>query len=277
MPRYCGASTRPAASSGSALAQRARQDEGTFEGTDQCDGDVVGQRPGQPASHEVGGTAVQPVPEDRRRCVAQVLDGVGDLGGDAGYGAHVDEPGGGDVLGGLHEHGVERFAEVGVRIDQSGDELAVSGTCVDQRFAGDLRLATSPWTVSIAMRQLRIGWLRRQWPLFGMMAKKPIAQPTVEAWVDAALRDRRIRRDLVKYTRTRFNKPDLVRATGRLADFDGDVLVLWSHNPVMPDGHATGLVELTGGTLRYVDDANVLIMLDQPEQTAREIAAFLTR
>jgi pimeloyl-ACP methyl ester carboxylesterase len=55
------------------------------------------------------------------------------------------------------------------------------------------------------------------------------------------------------------------------------VLVLWSHNPVMPDDHATRLAGLTGATLRYVDDANVLVMLDQPEQTAREIGEFLTR
>jgi hypothetical protein len=50
-----------------------------------------------------------------------------------------------------------------------------------------------------------------------------------------------------------------------MADFDGEVLVPWSRNPV------------TEGTLRYVDDANVLIMLDNPEQTAREIGAFLAR
>lgn len=62
-----------------------------------------------------------------------------------------------------------------------------------------------------------------------------------------------------------------------MADFDGEVLVLWSHSPVMPDDHATRLADLTGGTLRYVDDANVLVMLDAPEQTAREIGAFLAR
>jgi pimeloyl-ACP methyl ester carboxylesterase len=134
----------------------------------------------------------------------------------------------------------------------------------------------SPLTVSLAMRQLRIGWLRRQWLMFGMMAKKPIPQHIVNAWFEAALADNRIRRDLVKYCRTKFVKSDLVRATEALADFEGDVLVLWSHNPVMPGGHATRLARLTNGTLRYVDDANVLIMLDQPEQTAREIAAFLT-
>jgi pimeloyl-ACP methyl ester carboxylesterase len=131
-------------------------------------------------------------------------------------------------------------------------------------------------TVALAMRQLKIGWLRRQWLMFGQMAKKPVPQHIVDAWMAAGLADVRIRQDLVKYCRTKFDKSDLIRATKRLSDFDGDVLVLWSHNPVMPDDHATQLAGLTGGTLRYVDDANVLVMLDQPERTAREIGAFLT-
>ena len=131
-------------------------------------------------------------------------------------------------------------------------------------------------TVALAMRQLKVGWLRRQWLMFGQMAKKPVPQHIVDAWMAGGLADARIRRDLVKYCRTKFDKADLIRATKRLSDFDGDVLVLWSHNPVMPDDHATQLAGLTGGTLRYVDDANVLVMLDQPEQTAREIGAFLT-
>jgi pimeloyl-ACP methyl ester carboxylesterase len=132
-------------------------------------------------------------------------------------------------------------------------------------------------TVSLAMRQLKIGWLRRQWLMFGQMAKKPVPQDIVDKWLTAGLIDRRIRQDLVKYCRTKFDKAELIRATNRLADFDGGVLVLWSRNPVMPDDHATRLADLTGGTLRYIDDANVLVMLDQPEQTALEIGAFLTR
>jgi pimeloyl-ACP methyl ester carboxylesterase len=135
----------------------------------------------------------------------------------------------------------------------------------------------SPLTVSIAMRQLRVGWVRKQYLMFGMMAKKAIPQPIIDGWFEAALQDKRIRRDLIKYCRTKFVKSELVRATERLKDFDGEVLVLWSHNPVMPDEHATRLADLTDGTLRYVDDANVLIMLDAPEQTAREIGAFLAR
>lgn len=135
----------------------------------------------------------------------------------------------------------------------------------------------SPLTVSITMRMLAVGWLRRRYLVFGMMAKKPIPQPIVDHWFGNALQHSALRRDVIRYARSRFVNSELVRATESLARFDGDVLVLWSHNPVMPDRHARRLAELTNATLRYVDDAHVLIMLDQPEQTAREIGAFLSR
>lgn len=131
-------------------------------------------------------------------------------------------------------------------------------------------------TAGLAMRQLRIRWLRDRFFMFGMMAARSIPQDVVTSWTAPGLADVRIRRDLLKYARTRFDAGDLVRATRRLADFRGDVLVLWSRNRVMPVAHAEALADLTGGTLRYVDDAKVLVMLDQPEQTAREIGAFLT-
>jgi pimeloyl-ACP methyl ester carboxylesterase len=130
-------------------------------------------------------------------------------------------------------------------------------------------------TVALAMRQLRVGWLRKQWFMLGQMAKKPIPQDIIDAWTSAGLADKRIRLDLIKYCLTRFVKADLIRATHRLADFTGDTLVLWSHNPVMPVEHAQRLAALTRGALRYIDDANVLVMLDQPEQTAQAIAEFL--
>ncbi|HKH51549.1 MAG TPA: alpha/beta fold hydrolase, partial [Mycobacterium sp.] len=60
-------------------------------------------------------------------------------------------------------------------------------------------------TVSLAMRQLKIGWLRRQWLMFGQMAKRPVPQDIVDEWLAAGLADRRIRRDLVKYCRTKFD------------------------------------------------------------------------
>jgi pimeloyl-ACP methyl ester carboxylesterase len=139
-------------------------------------------------------------------------------------------------------------------------------------------IARNTATVSFAMRQLRIGWLRRQRLLFGQMAKKPVPQSIVDAWLAPGLADRRVRRDLVKYCRTRFDHADLVRATERLAEFTGPALVLWSANPVMPAEHGERLAKLLpNAQLRQIEDAHVLVMLDQPGQTAAEISAFLTR
>jgi pimeloyl-ACP methyl ester carboxylesterase len=134
----------------------------------------------------------------------------------------------------------------------------------------------TPLTVLMAMRQLKIGWLRRQWLLFGQMAKKPVPQDIVDAWMAEGLADRRIRSDLIKYCRTKHDGADLIRATNRLADFDGPSLVLWSRNPVMPADHGERLAALLPkGQLQEIDDAYVLVMLDQPEQTARAIGEFL--
>lgn len=130
-------------------------------------------------------------------------------------------------------------------------------------------------TVALAMMQMRIRALRDRFFMFGMMAKKSIPQDVIEAWTAPGIDDEKIRRDLLKYSRTKFVKADLVRATNQLAHFAGDVLVLWSRNRVMPPAHAEALAELTGGTMRLIHDAYVLVMLDQPEATAAAIGAFL--
>jgi pimeloyl-ACP methyl ester carboxylesterase len=147
-------------------------------------------------------------------------------------------------------------------------------------FPGKVALlaSLSAGTVWIAMRQLSIGWLRRRWLLFGQMAKKPISQGIVDAWLQHGLADPRVRRDLVKYCRSKFDGKDLTRATNRLEEFTGPALVLWSDNPVMPADHADRLAALLpNGHLQQVDDAYVLVMLDQPAQTAAAIGGFLRR
>lgn len=137
--------------------------------------------------------------------------------------------------------------------------------------------ARSDLNVRVTLRMLKAGWLRRQRPVFGMMAKKPVPQDIVDAWLVHALADKQIRRDLTSYCRTRFDRDELIRATGALRDFTGPALVLWSENPVMPASHGKRLADLLpGATLRNIDDAYVLTMLDQPERAAAEISAFLT-
>jgi pimeloyl-ACP methyl ester carboxylesterase len=130
-------------------------------------------------------------------------------------------------------------------------------------------------TIKLALTQMRIPLLRNRFFMFGLMAH-PISQQVIDDWTAPGLADAAIRRDLLAYCRTHFDRDDLVRATERLADFAGHVLVLWSRNRVMPPAHAEALARLTGGTLRWIDDAKVLVMMDQPERTGRAIGAFLT-
>lgn len=140
-------------------------------------------------------------------------------------------------------------------------------------------LATiNTWTVRLAMRQLKNSWLRRRWLLFGQMVKQPVPQRIVERWLESGLADEAIRGDLIRYCRSRFDDDELIRATSQLAEFDKPALVLWSRNPVMPFDHGQRLSKLLPqGRLETIDNAYVLVMLDQPEATAAAIGNFLRR
>lgn len=137
--------------------------------------------------------------------------------------------------------------------------------------------ARLPGGVALAARQLRVGWLRRLPLLMGQMAARPLDDDLVRGWTESLLQDPAIRRDVTAYARTRFDKERLVRDTGALAGFAGDVLVLWSpDNKVMPPAHGRRLAS-TFPHARYaeVPGAYVLSMLDEPEVVAGHLGAFL--
>ncbi|MFI9235749.1 alpha/beta fold hydrolase [Streptomyces sp. NPDC053079] len=138
--------------------------------------------------------------------------------------------------------------------------------------------ARLPGGFQLAARQLRLRPLRRLPVLLGQMARRPLPDDLVRRWTEPLLRDARIRRDLLAYCRSPFDKPELVRHTEALARFTGDALVLWSpDNRVMPPAHGRRLADLLpAGRYAEVPGAYVLSMLDEPEAVAREIGRFLT-
>ena len=92
------------------------------------------------------------------------------------------------------------------------------------------------------------------------------------------LTDPGVRRDLLAYCRSPFDKAALIADTEALRRFQGDVLVLWSpDNKVMPPAHGRRLAALIPRA-RYAEipGAYVLSMLDEPEAVAREMGQFLT-
>jgi pimeloyl-ACP methyl ester carboxylesterase len=135
-----------------------------------------------------------------------------------------------------------------------------------------------PGGLQLAVRQLRIGWLRRLPPLYGQMARRPVPDELMRSWTDPILSDPGVRRDLLAYCRGTFDKAALIRDTEELRRFAGDALVLWSpDNKVMPPEHGSRLAGLMPRA-RYAEipGAYVLSMLDDPEAVALEIGEFLT-
>jgi pimeloyl-ACP methyl ester carboxylesterase len=138
--------------------------------------------------------------------------------------------------------------------------------------------ARLPGGLRLAARQLRVGWLRRLPPVYGQMARRPVPDDVIRRWTEPVLRDPGVRRDLLAYCRSTFDKAALTRDTEALRQFQGQALVLWSpDNKVMPPEHGHRLAELMPRA-RYAEipGAYVLSMLDEPEAAARAIGDFLT-
>ncbi|MEU1951005.1 alpha/beta fold hydrolase [Nocardia rhamnosiphila] len=135
-----------------------------------------------------------------------------------------------------------------------------------------------PGGVVLALRQLRIRRLRSLPLLFGWMAREPLPDELVRGWTEPGLRDRRIRRDLLAYTRSGFHARELIADTEALRRFTGDALILWSSaGKVMPREHGRRLAELIPrARLVEISDAYVLSMLDRPEAVAAAMTGFLT-
>ncbi|WP_227982660.1 alpha/beta fold hydrolase [Nocardia spumae] len=138
--------------------------------------------------------------------------------------------------------------------------------------------ARIPGGLSLALRQLRIGWLRRAPFLFGRMARRPLPDDLMDGWTTPAMREPAIRRDIRKYGLSLPPPEQLIANTDALRKFPGRSLVLWSSaGKVMPRGHGRRLAELLPqGRLVELDDAYVLSMLDRPDAVAAELTAFLT-
>ncbi|MEU1207244.1 alpha/beta hydrolase [Nocardia sp. NPDC005825] len=135
-----------------------------------------------------------------------------------------------------------------------------------------------PGGVTLALRQLRVSWLRATPVMFGWMARRPIDDDLVRGWTEPGLRDKRIRRDLLGYARSPRSKAEYIANTEALRDFPGDALILWSSaGKVMPREHGRRLAELLPkARLVELDDAYVLSMLDRPDAVAEAMSAFLT-
>ena len=123
---------------------------------------------------------------------------------------------------------------------------------------------------------LRVHALRRLPFTFGWIAKRPVPNEMVDAWLRPLQTQRGVRRDLTKYVQT-LDKGDMLAAAERLRRFDRPALVVWApEDRVNPPEHGRRLAELLPhGRLIKIADSYTLIPEDQPGALARAIRQFI--
>ncbi|RNL80976.1 alpha/beta fold hydrolase [Nocardioides marmorisolisilvae] len=130
------------------------------------------------------------------------------------------------------------------------------------------------------------GWLVAQAMRFEPILRGPTAfgevnahrQPTelLRSFVAPLIRDRRIRRDALRFFGAADSK-DTLAAAAKLPDLTMPALVVWGEDDTLfPVSDATRLqTALNGCELVLVPDAKTFSPLDQPEAVASAIAAFV--
>ncbi len=136
--------------------------------------------------------------------------------------------------------------------------------------------AKVPGGLNAMLQPLRLRPLRRLPMAFGWMSKRPVPDEVMDDWLEPALTQRGIRRDLLKYLRA-VDKRDTLEAAERLRSFERPALVVWAkEDRVMPPEHGRRLADLfPHGRLVEISDSYTLIPEDQPRELARAIRNFV--
>lgn len=136
-----------------------------------------------------------------------------------------------------------------------------------------------PGGLAAVLKPLRIRALRRLPMTFGLISKRPIPDELFDQWLEPALTNPAIRRDLRKYAGdTRQGRRELVNANPRLAGFAKPVLVVWAaEDKVMPMAAGRRMAASFPDS-RFVEipESRTLIPIDQPRALAGAIATFIS-
>jgi pimeloyl-ACP methyl ester carboxylesterase len=139
--------------------------------------------------------------------------------------------------------------------------------------------ARLPGGLAAVLNPLRIRALRRLPMTFGLLSKRPIPDELVDQWLEPALTNAAIRRDLGKYAGdTRQGRRQLAKANAHLAGFAKPVLVAWAaEDKVMPIAAGRRLAaSFPDSRFIQIPNSRTLIPVDQPGALADAIATFIS-
>jgi pimeloyl-ACP methyl ester carboxylesterase len=139
-------------------------------------------------------------------------------------------------------------------------------------------LARVPGAVNAIVQPLRAAALRQLPMAFGWLAKRRIPDDVTRAWLEPAMRDKGVRRDVAKLLKG-VDKRFTLEAAEKLPQFDRPVLIAWApEDRFFPIEHARQLAELLpDARVEEVADSYTYVCEDQPERTAELVAEFAAR
>ena len=134
-------------------------------------------------------------------------------------------------------------------------------------------LAKLPGGMAVLAAPFRIPALARA--AFKPFSKKPIPAELVASWMEPALHDPDVKRDVKKVT-TEMNKRYTLEAAEKLRSSTLPVLLTWAPGDrLFPLKYAQRLAgEIPNARLVEIPDAATFVPLDQPGRLAEEIASF---
>ena len=137
--------------------------------------------------------------------------------------------------------------------------------------------AAVPGGLYMAVQMLRFSIFRNLPFTFGGMSKKRIPNDLFMSWIQPALHDAKVRRDLNKYLGRVPKKKLLAEWAEQQRSFLGPVLIIWAReDKLMPPTHATLLAKhFENSSLVWVDDSRTLIPMDQPKILTHHLRKFL--
>lgn len=139
--------------------------------------------------------------------------------------------------------------------------------------------AKLPRGLDVVVQGMRLRAPRRLPFAFGWMSKRPVPHAVMDAWLQPAITQREVRRDLGKYLNSAGTpRRDLMAATDALHGFEQPTLVAWAaEDRIMPPEHGRRLAQmLPRGRLLEIADSYTLIPEDRPAELAAAIRDFIT-
>jgi pimeloyl-ACP methyl ester carboxylesterase len=135
--------------------------------------------------------------------------------------------------------------------------------------------ARLPLVADLAFQSMRIRPLRRTPVSFGWLSKGQLDDELLDSWIQPALHDGGVRRDLRKFLRG-IRSSDTIGAARALRSFERPALIAWA-----PEDRYFNIrygerlaAEIPDARLERIEDSRTLVALDQPDRVAELVREF---